>query len=86
VAIDALQQAVAVDPVHEEAQGLLMRLLVQTGRRDLALRHYRALRAALQRQLAVEPEASLQALYQDILNSQPPQGSGSTLRVVTEQT
>jgi DNA-binding SARP family transcriptional activator len=65
-AIDALQQAVAIDPVHEEAQGLLMRLLVQTGRRHLALRHYQALRAALQRELEVEPEASLQALYQDV--------------------
>jgi DNA-binding SARP family transcriptional activator len=85
-AIETLQQAVVIDPVHEEAQGLLMRLLVQTGRRHLALRHYRALRAALQRDLDVEPPASLQALYQDILNGQPPQGSGSTLRVVTEQT
>jgi DNA-binding SARP family transcriptional activator len=65
-AIDALQQAVAIDPVHEEAQGLLMRLLVQAGRRHLALRHYQALRAALQRELEVEPDASLQALYQDV--------------------
>jgi DNA-binding SARP family transcriptional activator len=58
-----LQQAVASDPVHEEAQGLLMRLLVQAGRRHQALRHYQALRAALQRELGVEPAASLQALY-----------------------
>jgi DNA-binding SARP family transcriptional activator len=65
-AIDALQQAVAIDPVHEEAQGLLMHLLVQAGRRHQALRHYQALRAALQRELAVEPDASLQALYQDV--------------------
>src|SRR5205085_11932049 len=65
-AIDALQQAVAIDPVHEEAQGLLMRLLVQGGRRQLALRHYQALRAALQRELDVEPDASTQAPYQDL--------------------
>jgi DNA-binding SARP family transcriptional activator len=65
-AIETLQQAVASDPVHEEAQGLLMRLLVQAGRRHLALRHYQALRAALQRELEVEPDVSLQALYQDI--------------------
>jgi DNA-binding SARP family transcriptional activator len=68
-AIETLQQAVASDPVHEEAQGLLMRLLVQAGRRHLALRQYQALRAALQRELEVEPEASLQALYQDIQGS-----------------
>ena len=65
-AIETLQQAVASDPVHEEAQGLLMRLLVQAGRRHLALRHYQALRAALQRELEVEPDVSLQALYQAI--------------------
>jgi DNA-binding SARP family transcriptional activator len=65
-AIDALQQAVAIDPVHEEAQELLMRLLVQAGQRHLALRHYQVLRAALQRELEVEPDASLQALHQDV--------------------
>jgi DNA-binding SARP family transcriptional activator len=50
-AIATVQQAVASAPLHEEGQGLLMRLLVQTGRRRLALRHYQALRAALQREL-----------------------------------
>jgi DNA-binding SARP family transcriptional activator len=65
-AIETLRQAVTSDPVHEEAQGLLMRLLVQAGRRHHALRHYQALRAAMQRELEVEPDVSLQALYQDI--------------------
>jgi DNA-binding SARP family transcriptional activator len=74
-AIDTLQQAVASDPMHEEAQGLLMRLLVQAGRRHLALRQYQALRAALQRELEVEPDASLQALYQDIQGSRFPEPS-----------
>jgi DNA-binding SARP family transcriptional activator len=73
-AIDTLQQVVASDPVHEEAQGRLMRLLVQTGRRHLALRHYQALRAALQRELDAEPNARLQALYQDIRGGHPAQG------------
>jgi DNA-binding SARP family transcriptional activator len=86
-AIDALQQVAAIDPVHEEAQGLLMRLLVQIGRRHLALRQYQALCAALQRELDVEPEASLQALYQDIRDGRAAQGACSTLlRVVQEQT
>jgi DNA-binding SARP family transcriptional activator len=73
-AIETLQQAVASDPVHEEAQGMLMRLLVQAGRRHLALRHYQALRAALQRELEAEPNARLQALYQDIRGGHPAQG------------
>ena len=72
-AIETLQQAVASDPVHEEAQGLLMRLLVQAGRRHLALRQYQALQAALQRELDAEPDARLQALYQDIRGGHPAQ-------------
>jgi DNA-binding SARP family transcriptional activator len=74
MAIETLQEAVASDPVHEEAHRLLMRLLVQTGRRHLALRHYQALRAALQRELDAEPAASLQALYQDILDDRADTG------------
>jgi DNA-binding SARP family transcriptional activator len=74
-----LQQVVASDPMHEEAQGLLMRLLVQAGRRHLALRQYQALRAALQRELHVEPAASLRALYQDIRDGRAAQGAWSTL-------
>jgi DNA-binding SARP family transcriptional activator len=86
-AIETLQQAVASDPLHEEAQGLLMHLLVQTGRRHRALWQYRVLRAALQRELDAEPNARLQALYQDILDGHAAQGSYSTLiRVVQEPT
>src|SRR2546423_5815922 len=55
-AIETLQQAVASDPVHEEAQGLLMLLLVQTGRRHLALLPYHALLATLQLEFGVEPD------------------------------
>jgi DNA-binding SARP family transcriptional activator len=85
-AIDTVQQAVASDPLHEEAQGLLMRLLVQTGRRHLALRHYRALRLTFQRELHGEPAASLQALYQDIQDGRVAQAPCATLlRVVKEQ-
>jgi DNA-binding SARP family transcriptional activator len=61
-AIEALQQVVAIDPLHEEAQGTLMRLLVQTGWRQVALCHYQALRAAVQavqREFHAEPAASL---------------------------
>jgi DNA-binding SARP family transcriptional activator len=47
---------------------------VQAGRRHLALRHYQALRAALLRELEAEPNAHLQALYQDIRGGHPAQG------------
>src|SRR5919198_266875 len=73
-AIETLQQAVGSDPMHEEAQGLLMRLLVQATRRHLALLHYQVLRPALQREFHAEPDVSLQALYQDIRGGRPAQG------------
>jgi hypothetical protein len=47
------------------------RLLVQAGPRHLALRHYQALRATVQREWDVEPPASLQALYQDLRGGHP---------------
>ena len=58
-----------------------MRLLVQVGRRHQALRNYRTLRAALQRELEVEPDASVQALYQAVrvgrtVRLEPPQSRG----------
>jgi DNA-binding SARP family transcriptional activator len=74
--------------VHEEAQGLLMQLLVQTGRRHLALWQYRVLQAALQWELDAEPAASLQALYRDIRDtwdSPAAQGSCSTLTTVVQE-
>jgi DNA-binding SARP family transcriptional activator len=47
--------------------------LGQAERRHLALRHYQALRAALQRELEVEPAASPQALYQGMLDGRAAQ-------------
>ena len=63
-------------------------LLVQTGRRHLALRHYQALRAAVQREFDVEPEAGLQALYEDLRGGSAAQGAARSplFRVVKEQT
>jgi DNA-binding SARP family transcriptional activator len=62
-----------------------MRLLVQAGRRHLALRHYQALRTALQRELEVEPDASLQALYQDVRDGRAAHGARSGLIRVVEE-
>ena len=60
-----------------------MRLLVQVGRRHQALRNYQTLRAALQRELEVEPDASVQALYQAVRAGRTVSGS-SLIRVVEE--
>jgi DNA-binding SARP family transcriptional activator len=62
-AIAALRHVVRDDPAHEEAQGILIRLLAQTGQRYLALRQYQHLCDALQRELNAEPDPGIQALH-----------------------
>jgi DNA-binding SARP family transcriptional activator len=65
-AIDALSRVVAREPVHEEAHVALMRLYAQSGQRYLALREYQRLRAALRRELDLEPTPAITQLYRDI--------------------
>ncbi len=69
-ALAALHQVLAVAPAHEEAHTLLMRAYDGAGQRPLALRQYAQLRAALQRELAVEPDPQTQQLYGAILAGQ----------------
>jgi predicted ATPase/DNA-binding SARP family transcriptional activator len=71
-ALEELQQLVALDPAHEEAHVALMRLYAQDGQRRRALGQYQRLRDALQRELDIEPAASSQLLYQQILSGQMP--------------
>jgi DNA-binding SARP family transcriptional activator len=71
-AIHALRQAVAADPVYEEAHLQLMRLLVRSGQRHLALRRYQRLREALRKDLNAEPDSQLQAFYERILRGEAP--------------
>jgi DNA-binding SARP family transcriptional activator len=65
-AIDALAHVVAREPVHEEAHVALMRLYAQSGQRYLAVREYQRLRAALRRELDLEPTPAITQLYRDI--------------------
>jgi predicted ATPase/DNA-binding SARP family transcriptional activator len=67
LAIATLEQVVASDPADEEAQRALMRCYASIGQRHTALRQYQLLRAALDRELAVEPDALTEALHQQIL-------------------
>jgi DNA-binding SARP family transcriptional activator/energy-coupling factor transporter ATP-binding protein EcfA2 len=67
-AIQALEQAVEIDPAHEMACHRLMLLLATSGHRQRALRYYRQLASVLHQDLGVEPDVSTQALYADIQN------------------
>jgi len=70
-AVQTALRLLALDPLQEPVHRTLMRLYVQLGRRDAALRQYQECVAALQRDLALEPEAATQELYQDILRQRP---------------
>jgi predicted ATPase/DNA-binding SARP family transcriptional activator len=63
----ALERVIARDPTHEEAHGALMRLYALAGRQHQAVRQFRQLREALQRDLAREPSAASYRLHDDIL-------------------
>jgi DNA-binding SARP family transcriptional activator len=61
-----LETILAVDATQEEAVRTLMRLQVEAGRRDEALRVYQRLVETLQREWEAEPEASTQLLAEQV--------------------
>ena len=69
-AIEALEQAVVVDPLHEAAHRALMRMFAAGGRRQQALGQYHLLRGALQRELEAEPDPQTARLYRALLRGE----------------
>lgn len=69
-AIEALEQAVVTDPLHEAAHRALMRLFAATGRRQQALAQYHRLREGLARDLAAEPDPRTGRLYRALLRGE----------------
>jgi len=70
-AVHSAHRLLAIDPAQEPVHRVLMRLLVQLGRRGNALRQYQACVEALARELRVEPDPETKALYQEILVTRP---------------
>jgi DNA-binding SARP family transcriptional activator/ABC-type cobalamin/Fe3+-siderophores transport system ATPase subunit len=70
-AVQTALKLLALDPLQEPVHRTLMTVYVRQGRRDAALRQYRACVATLQRELGVEPEAETELLYQQILRQRP---------------
>ncbi len=66
-AIVACRRFLALDPLQEDMNRLLMRLYWETGQRAQALRHYRTYRDRLRCELDVEPLEETEELYQRIL-------------------
>src|SRR2546427_3495163 len=66
-AVQSALRLLALDPLQEAVHRTLMRLYVQLGRRDTALRQYQECVETLGQELAVEPESETKELYQEIL-------------------
>src|SRR3954464_7738114 len=73
-AIQVLEQAVVLDPLHEGAQRALMQLFASTGRRQGALAQYHRLRAALKRELEADPDPQTSQLYRALLRGEDEDG------------
>ncbi len=71
-AIDWLQTLLQHEPLQEEAHTRLIRLYTQTGQRQAALRQYELCTELLRAELAVEPTAELQLLYQEVRHGRFP--------------
>src|SRR3954447_8247853 len=69
-AIEVLEQALVIDPLHEAAHRALMRLFAATGRRQQALAQYHRLRGALRRDLEAEPDPQTAELYRALLRGE----------------
>ena len=69
-AIELLEQAVVIDPLHEAAHRALMRLFAAAGRRQQALAQYHQLRRALRRDLEAEPDPQTASLYRALLRGE----------------
>jgi DNA-binding SARP family transcriptional activator len=57
------------DPLREDVHRELMRLYLRNGQRALALRQFEQCRAALRRELAIQPMRETQALYHEIADA-----------------
>ena len=69
-AVEVLERAVVIDPLHEEVHRALMRLFAAGGRRQQALEQYHQLRDALSRDLEAEPDPQTGRLYRALLRGE----------------
>ena len=77
-AIESCQRLLQLDPLHEPAHRLLMRLLAQHGRRAAALRQYQVCEEVLRDELGAEPEAETRELFDRIRSQSHGAGEGET--------
>lgn len=64
--IDRVSRLLQIDPLHEEAHRLQMRLLLGSGQRSAALAQYETARRILAEELHVEPEPETTTLFNEM--------------------
>ena len=74
-AVEVLQRALALDPLHEGATRLLMRAYADAGRRQRALEAFEHLRSALNETYAADPDEETRRLYRELLTASESDGS-----------
>ena len=77
-AIGFAQQILDRDPLREDIHRELMRLLLISGQRALALRQFEHCRAVLRQELAIQPMRETLALYQQIAEGAIERGDGGS--------
>ena len=70
IAIQTAQRLLTLDPLHEEAHRMLMRLYVNVGRRSAALKQYRVCQEILRRELNADPDPETTRLNSEIRTRQ----------------
>jgi DNA-binding SARP family transcriptional activator len=72
----------SVNPAHEAAHRSLIRLYARQGRRDAALRQYRACVEALWREVRAKPEPETESAYREVLAGATASGAAARPRVL----
>lgn len=70
-AVQTAMRLLSLDPLQEAVHRTLMRLYLELGRREAALKQYQTCAAALQRELGIEPQPETKELYQQMLTTRP---------------
>ena len=83
VTIEAAKRLVALDPLRETSQRMLMRTYAQSGRRSEAMQQYHAFAELLRRELDVSPDAETNQLFEEIKDLREAPGSGPTQSPLT---
>lgn len=82
IVIEVASDAVAADPLDEEASRALMLGYQRDGQSGAALVTYKALRVALAEQLGIDPSPASQALFLSVLRAELPSTSRSSRSAV----